>query len=70
MMVEAGYFSDTKIFFLVKKHTKNSCDLNLKYTKKLCHYQHVSIKSRTLEILRESLLVTMKDADEIFFYNM
>ena len=69
-LVEGGYFSEVNVCFLVKCHTKNSCDRNFNAMKKIYHKKNIYVKDQALDMLGDSKFVTMIDSDASFFLDM
>ena len=70
MLVEGGYFSTVNVCFLVKGHTKNSCDRNFNSMKQHYHKKNAHTKEQALTRLSKSNNVTMIGVDSAFFLNI
>ena len=70
LLVEGGFFSTVTVAFLVKGHTKNSCDRNFNAMKKIYHKRNIFTKDEVLKILGESEYITMIDTTLDFFNNL
>ena len=70
MLVEGGYFSKITICFLVKGHTKNSCDRNFNSMKCIYHSTNVCTKEEALDILSQSENITMVDVTPSFMIDI
>ena len=68
--VEEGFFSTVTISFLIKGHTKNSCNRNFNIIKKIYHKRNMFIKDEALRILSESECVTIIDTTLDFFNDL
>ena len=67
LLVEGGYFATAEVAFLVKGHTKNSCDRSFNLMKQYFHGKNVYTKSMALSILNTSKDVSMIDCTPAIF---
>ena len=69
-MCEMGWFKRVNLIFLIKGHTKNSCDRMFNLLKIRWHRANVYTYQQSLEILNEIDQVTVIDASHLHFdYN-
>ena len=60
-LVEAGWFSEINIIFLVKDHTKNACDRMFNLLKQEYHNLNVESFSQLKTCLNKSLFVNVEE---------
>ena len=65
--VEVGWFKEVSINFLIKGHTKNSCDRCFNLLKQQYHKNNVYSFSHCLEVLRSCPLVEVIDATDLSY---
>ena len=69
-MVEKGWFKRVNLVFLIKGHTKNTCDRMFNLLKKRWHHSNVFSFEQSLDILNSMDQVNAIDASELHFdYN-
>lgn len=65
--VESCWFEKVNVIFLIKGHTKNSCDRNFNCLKSKWHKENVYTYQQTLEVLGSADNVTVVDASDIHY---
>ena len=66
-LVKGGCFAAAEVAFLVKGHTKNSCDRSFNLMKQCFHRKNVRTKEMTLKALNKISDVTMVDCTPSIF---
>ena len=67
LLVEGGYFATAEVAFLVKGHTKNSCDRSFNLMKQHFHGKNACAKEMALKVLNKSSDATMVDCTPSIF---
>lgn len=69
MLTEIGYFKKSRMFFLVRGHTKNPCDRTFILLKKHFHYKNIYTKKQVHDNLNENEHVEAILVDSSQFYD-